>query len=342
METLNNSKRKVNKTAFGIVAGVACLLLFVFLLSRFTKKKAEPVPQLVEMSILAGPNASPKSDDHSTNGVLQQRLSNLQLLLQQYNTGAAAGQDKAALQNFRTSILLAEEAFRFSIDSIWISAITDKNTSSLQLKTIDAYKSSLDSIRTVNSSLNIATADDDFVPDRKAFLQLRDKLMEKTNRIALLESSIEIMSKRAARDTSGIGAERVNEIQVADAALLEKKVTELTTGNQRLQQEIERLRKPPVEAAKNSTTEEVLLSKNTALQQKVNSVNAELQLVMVDCNLSRVDATQIISNSKQRKQLLSEASTILTNLSASSDAVIRNKVKEKIVRLNQVAANTRD
>jgi len=55
-----------------------------------------------------------------------------------------------------------------------------------------------------------------------------------------------------------------------------------------------------------------------------------------------VDATQIISNSKQRKQLLSEASSILTDLSASGDADIRSKVKEKIMRLNQVAANTRD
>lgn len=342
MEALNNSKRKVIKTGAGIVTVVAGLLVCVLLLSVFTKKKAEPVPQLVEMPIEGVPTTFAESNDHSMNSILQQRLSDLQLLQQQYNTGVAAGKDKAALQNSRTSILQAEEAFRFSIDSIWISAITDKNTSSLQLKTIDAYKRSLDSIRTVNSSLNIANTADDFVPDRKAFLQMRDELMDKTNRIALLKSSIEIMSKQADKTTVGIGADRVNEIQVADAALLEKKVTELTTGNQRLQQEIERLRKLPVEVAKNTTTEELLLSKNTALQQKVNNINAELQLVMVDCNLSRVDATQIISNSKQRKQLLSEASTILTNLSASSDAVIRNKVKEKIVRLNQVAANTRD
>ncbi len=342
MEALNNSERKINKTAAVIVAGVAGLLACVLLLTVFTKKKMEPVHQLVEMPVVGVSTTFSESDDHSMNGVLQQRLSDLQLLQQQYNIGTAAGKDKAALKNYRTSILLAEEAFRFSIDSIWISAITDKNTSSLQLKTIDAYKSSLDSIRRINSSLNIATADDDFVPDRKAFVQMQDELMDKTNRIALLESSINILSKKSAMNTSGNVADRMNETQVADAALLEKKVNELTAGNQRLQQEIERLRKLPVEAAKNSTAEEILLSKNTALQQKVNTVNAELQLVMVDCNLSRVDATQIISNSKQRKQLLSEASTILTNLSGSSDAVIRNKVKEKIVRLNQVAANTRD
>ena len=203
------------------------------------------------------------------------------------------------MQNFRTSVLQAEEAFRLSIDSIWISAIADKNTNSLQLKTIAAYRNSLDSIKTVNSSLNIATAGDDFVPDRKAFIQLRDELMDKTNRIALLESSIDFMSRQATTNTSGKSAERINEIQIADVALPEKKVTELTTGNQRLQQEVARLKKLQAEATKNNTAEEILLSKNTALQQKVNTVTAELQLVRVDCNLSRVDATQIISNSKQ-------------------------------------------
>lgn len=64
MEALYNSERKLNKTTFSIVAGVAGLLVCVFLLSRFTKKKVEPVQQFVEMQIVAGPDASTESDDY--------------------------------------------------------------------------------------------------------------------------------------------------------------------------------------------------------------------------------------------------------------------------------------
>ena len=79
-----------------------------------------------------------------------------------------------------------------------------------------------------------------------------------------------------------------------------------------------------------------------ALQQKVDVLDAELRLARVDCNLTRVDAAQIISNSRQRKELLSEASGILTSLSKYEDADIKKKVHDKITRLNQVAANSRD
>jgi len=67
-----------------------------------------------------------------------------------------------------------------------------------------------------------------------------------------------------------------------------------------------------------------------------------LQLATVDCSLTRADATQSISSAKQRKLLLSEASSILTDLSATGSAEVKRKAQEKIARLNQIAANTRD
>ncbi len=346
MEPLNSSERKINKTAFGISAGLGLLLVAVLLISLFTRKQKEQERQspLVVMQPVSVPKSSPGEESIFGTDVLQKRLIALQQLQQSYNNGIATGKDKDAIQHIKTAITIAEEAFKGSIDSIWIAAIANKNTDSFQLKTIAAYRNSLDSVRSANN-LSAVASDKDFVPDRDAFIKMQDELMQKTNKIALLESNIQLMSRQAAKGQNNVAdePEKNHESETENAALLESKVNELTTGNQRLQQEIERLRKQPLtEAAKNNSSEQILLTKNTALQQKVNAINAELQLVRVDCNLSRVDATQIISNSKQRKQLLSEASSILTDLSASSDADIRNKVKEKIVRLNQVAANTRD
>ncbi len=65
------------------------------------------------------------------------------------------------------------------------------------------------------------------------------------------------------------------------------------------------------------------------LQQKVDELNAELRLARVDCNLSKVDAAQIIFNAKQRKQPPTESSGILKSLSDTDNAGIKKKVQVK-------------
>lgn len=83
-------------------------------------------------------------------------------------------------------------------------------------------------------------------------------------------------------------------------------------------------------------------NRNSSPDNKIEELNIELRLAQVDCNLTRADAGQIISKSKQRRQLLSEALCILTNLSAADNAIAQKKIRDKITRLNQVAKNYRD
>ena len=78
------------------------------------------------------------------------------------------------------------------------------------------------------------------------------------------------------------------------------------------------------------------------LEKRVSDLNTEIRLAQVDCNLSRVDATQIISNSKQRKALLSDALNTLNTLAVNGDATVKRKVLDKINRLNQVSSTFRD
>ena len=66
-------------------------------------------------------------------------------------------------------------------------------------------------------------------------------------------------------------------------------------------------------------------------------LNAEIQLIQVDCNLLKVDAVAANSSPGKRKQLLSEASSILTDLSGNDNADIRKKAKDKVVILNQLS-----
>ncbi|MBC8034858.1 MAG: hypothetical protein H7Y03_11975 [Chitinophagaceae bacterium] len=107
---------------------------------------------------------------------------------------------------------------------------------------------------------------------------------------------------------------------------LTAKINKLSTGNSTITNEM----------LKNEKSRAALLEK------RISDLNAELRFAKVDCNLTRADVTQIISNSKQRKELLAEALASLNNLSRSDDAVIAQKAKEKFQRLNNIAKTVRD
>jgi len=81
---------------------------------------------------------------------------------------------------------------------------------------------------------------------------------------------------------------------------------------------------------------------DAAESSKIKSLSADLSFSQVDCNLTRADAKQIISNSRQRRELLNEALTILNNLTKSENAEIRKKAADKIAALNYIAKNIRE
>ncbi len=92
----------------------------------------------------------------------------------------------------------------------------------------------------------------------------------------------------------------------------------------------------------NEETTKAIKNKNEQLETKLQAMDAELRFMKIDCNLSRADVNQIISNSRQRQALLSEALQTLNTLSRSEDAEVRNKAKKKFLQLETIAKTVRD
>ncbi|MEO5894010.1 MAG: hypothetical protein ABIQ31_27375 [Ferruginibacter sp.] len=289
----------------------------------------------------------------SYNDLLTRRLNALQQLDQQYVDLLTKTNDKKALDSANRLIHAQEEIFRGTIDSIFLNTPvqTDTVLNNLLIDNVTVYKNMLQNRPSISSLRNAINQDKKSLnPDEMTSLKIQNELQEKNNRIASLESSLKVMS--ASRVPAATAPSLTQQPDKRDENIValkeniaqqENKITTLTTTYSSLRQDYDKLIKQQNDAAKTSGTADVTFkNKATSLQQKIDELNAELRLAQVDCNLSRVDAGQIISNSRQRKELLSEASGILTSLAKSEDADIRKKVQLKIARLNQVAANTRD
>ena len=346
MEPVNNNSRKRNMTlsvvALLITAGIAFLL--------FSSLK-----QMDNVNITAVNRGSSTLSAVQENKLLQfdellhARLKNLQELDNRFAdlVGSTAGAKN--YDSLNMVILQQEESFRKSIDSVNRQAKTTGEADNIAfVKMIGAFKSVLESRKITGSLRNaVAIGQSSFTPDEKALFKLQQELMTKTNRVATLENSLSAMEKKMeeipAQVTANLNAKFADSIKfVANINVLENKIAGLMANINNLKQQNDQLEKQLTESNKTAANSEALLREKNNLQQRLNSVNAELQLATVDCNLTRVDATQIISSAKQRKLLLSEASSILTDLSATGSAEVKRKAQEKIARLNQIAANTRD
>lgn len=280
---------------------------------------------------------------------LHAKLNSLQQLDNQFTDLLISSLPVKNYDSLNKIILQQEEEFRKSIDSInHQGAALNTSDNSLFSKMIASFKSILESRKSVGSLRNaVSIGQSSFTPDEKALFKLQEELMTKTNRVITLENSLSELEKKTTNIPSQVTNNQKSKFAdsikfVANINVLESKIATLNANINELKQYNDRLLKQQSEGADNAITNEALVREKTILQQRLDFLNAELQMARVDCNLSRADATQIISTAKQRKLLLNEASSILTNLSATGNAEVKRKAQEKIARLNQVAANSRD
>lgn len=349
MEPLNLSERRKKLVTLGILLAVTAVLLFILVSS---------VGQFGSKDETVAGNAALPSQNNNDLLQLDESLHNRLGKLQQYDESYANMlSDSTNGKNFDSlNLVIAkqEEVFRIAVDSFErvSDKIPDQTTHDQAMRLVNSFKSILQyrkSLSTLRTA--VAISNPGFSPDDKQVMQLQADLMDKDDRINELETSLAILNAKKrfsnAGNISSISTSpsinNVNQSKLNESiVLLESKVSTLTDANNDLKQQNDLL-KQKAEANKTTTSEDAdFKNKTLSLQQKVDDLNAELRLAQVDCNLSRVDATQIISNARQRKQLLSEASSILTDLSTANNAEVRKKVKDKIARLNQVAANSRE
>jgi hypothetical protein len=339
MSNFNLPERRKKIILFGILLSVTMGLVFL-LASSLTATGNK------ETTINIKPN---KANDENIqliriNEGLQSKLAALQSLDKQFAESITSENFITKSDSINGLIQLQEAALATAIEqySQQENNFTDTVINEGINKMIAAYKATLDS-RTANSKMRNALAmqNSSFSTDEKAMLTMQDALSQTESMISELKNTLKLQAKTNSNLANG---KNDNNAELSkNISTLENTLAALTASNNSLKNDHDRLLKQQNENSKNAGTNETMLKEKTvALQQKVDALNTELQLAQVDCNLSRVDAAQIISNAKQRKQLLSEASYILTNLSATANDDVKKKVKDKIVRLNQVAANSRE
>ncbi len=348
MQTDNSHERKKKFITFGVLLFITVALV-ALLLSSLSKdgSTANTMPATKageEKTVLM---TNDNNQVQQLQELLQQKLAALQQSDKAFAASLTATNSTQQQDSLNVVIGRQELNFANAIDSAAQIAgkFTDEKTKNDFLKLITAFQSqslgrqAFGSLRTA-----VAMNKDGFTTDEKALLRLQQELTEKNVAINKLENSLKAAAAKNTVVAGNDGATASNEKALGEnIGMLEAKVAALTLANNTLKQDNDNLAKQQAETGKSASSNELALKdKASNLQIKVESLNAELQLLRVDCNLNRVDATQIISTAKQRKQLLTEASAILTDLSATGNADIKKKVKDKIVRLNQVAGNTRD
>ena len=341
MKPQNSTDRKKKIIAFSILLLVTAGIGFLLLNSLWQKEGTVAVAKVVATKNNTQGLQSIKLTQYDE--LLQNKLDDLQQLDEQYTASITSDGNTKNLDSLNGTIHQQEGYFTAAVDSINHAVVVfdDENTKGKFVKMIAAFKSIITYRAAIGSLRNaVAIKSNGFSTDEKTMLKMQDELTAKNNKITLLENSIKTFEKPVpppviSNDNSMALTENINN--------LESRIATLTSANTDLKKDNDRLLKQQTDISKTSSSNEILLKEKTStLQQRIEMLNAEIQLTRVDCNIARVDATQIISNSRQRKQLLSDASSILTDLSSNGNADIKRKVKDKIIRLNQVAANTRD
>lgn len=347
MKPVNNKTRSKN-----IFLSVLALLVtggLAFIL--FTSLKQMDAVNIVAKKINNNNSAAASEQDNVLlwyDELLHVKLNGLQQLDNQFTEMLVSTQPAKNYDSLNAVILQQEEEFRKSIDSINHQGKNLKNGNELFSKMIASFKSILESRKSVGSLRNAVTlGQSSFTPEEATMFKLQEELMTKTNRVTTLENSLSALEKKTADIPSQLLFNRNSKFAdsvklVANINVLENKVATLTSTINSLKQDNDRLQKFQNENDKNIISSEAVQREKIILQQRLDFLNAELQLARVDCNLSRVDAAQIISTAKQRKMLLNEASSILTDLSATGNTEVKRKAQEKIAKLNQIAANSRD
>lgn len=218
----------------------------------------------------------------------------------------------------------------------------NKNAFSLLTRIIDGYRSAIDassSLNTIRNSFNIGNTNFSFDQDMLNSMQneLRRKEMEIVNLNNLLQ-----VNKTYTRNS--LPADYKKMIKQQDTVLNKVLVSErqknenLKNYNTRLQQDYDRLNEE-LQTLRNTNAQNQIAASATVSKEELNE---QVNLAKADCYLARADTKKIISNDKQRRELLQNALQILNTLSQSGNLSVRQQAQVKLTELKTIAANDHD
>ena len=342
MDPLNFNERKRQIIKFAVLyGGSLALLLVIFLAFRDTSLVAEN-PETPNF-ILRKENQQAIMAD----SMLHQQLMAIQVMDKQYALLLGDSSADRRSDSVDRAIKAGERKMRNMLDSLGKANGTDSfDIGSSNLRAfwaeLDDRKTQVDIRNRIYEKNRILYSD-----PQAADLENKGALIDKDIRIADLESKVNNANQYNRSDPS---SETGNGKKTDEAVLrkafddLQKDYDRLTDINTRLRNSNDLLNTQisgngtPGKEVSNSSGK----TRISMLERRVEDLNSALYLSTVDCNLSRVDVNQIISNARQRRELLKQAMEILNSLKNSSNPEVVKIAQEKTAQLNRIAATVRD
>lgn len=329
-----NNKNAGNKknVAFAIfyLASIALVILFFTFFNH--KKPSAKIANTIEN------NSEPQKQLLTETDILLNKLIELQKADERYASLFVQSSVTPAMDSVDTQISIYEANFKNVIDSFSQTENNYSGNNKILFNKINEYfKQTLENRRAIGN-IRYALAAGNFSLDsnQKKWLKLNSDLLAKNKRIEELENLLQSNS-----DNINSQIEKSN----AELAPLQATINRQQIENDNLKQNIKSLNTTISTLQSNLAAKATNSTQNqtsSADLEKIQQLNDEIQLAKISCNLTRADAQQIISNSKERKELLTDALQSLINLSKSSNPEIRQKANSKLKELQRIAGTIRD
>jgi len=249
-----------------------------------------------------------------------------------------------SLEKLSSTIYDTEQIFSKAIEHA--ERITDSTFSpadkEMAAGMVSNFKTALNTHKAVSNLSMVLAARSLTGNDMQVITKWQNELQKKDNRIKTLEEQVKkVTNEKTTAQLLFINSKQANPGQKI-AGDLETKNSYLQNVNKALKEDNDRLLAEIVKINQLQENGDAVSKEKSDLERRVKDLTGELSLAQVDCNLSRADAKQIVYNSKQRKDLLAEALSVLNNLSQTGSATLQKKVKEKTIQLQTIANTVRD
>ncbi len=249
------------------------------------------------------------------------------------------------LDSLNVLITHSQIVFLETLDNLQIngSSVYDRNSFGLLQRITNGYRSALeqsDAINAIRNAFNIGNTNYSF--DQNMLNNMQNELKDKQTQIVGLSSKLYINKNMKKFDSSNnynsIIKQQDSVINVSLQAQ-KKKNENLISYDKKLKIENDILSNQVKSLSSSSNTQNQIITTSMISKQ---DLDAQLNLAKADCYLIRADASQIISNSKQRRDLLENALQILNTLSQSNNISIKQAAQSKLSELKTIASNNHD
>jgi hypothetical protein len=344
----SNSRTEKKNRAGYIIAGISAVLLVVAALiatdSSTNKRKSDN---------LLAEKLTEERKVLSNEIKLHTLFNDLQQLDARYGTLISSNGDPAEIKMLEEKIGAAESTLAKTVTSMEKESNTYNGWSNVVMldSIASSFKTALGNRRYLSGLRSAITgrAAGLSVTDRN-MVKLQQDLDKKTAEVAILEQKLRAKSIEMENGTMKTGKQNFSSKEKTElvASLKEEEdrsagLVDLNSGlkkeNQSLTDELNKFKRS---ASSNDAASISARNKMIQLQTEIADLNAELNFARVDCSLSRADAKKIISNSRQRQELLEDALKTLQVLASSDNNGVKQKAKDKIKELNQIASTVRD